>query len=118
MAQLLNKSEITANLITEIFNNDVSKYIAERISDDEYFSTDSIFRFVGEFSSQQEIARWYIKKDPDFHNLPDKVMRIILMDEQRIINQMFDDYLIIDIEVKRILGSNCRQTIYYLFEKV
>lgn len=118
MAQLQNKSEITVKLITEIFNNDVSKYIAQRISDDEYFSTDSMFRFVGEFATKVEIAKWYIQKDPDFQNLPDKVMQIILMDEQRIINQMSDDYLIIDILIKRILGSNCNQTIYYLFEKV
>lgn len=118
MAQLLNKNEITINLISEIFNNDVSKYLSERIANDEYHSLDADFQFIGEFASQQEIARWYVKKDPDFHNLPDKVMRIILMDEQKIIKQMFDDYLIIDIEVKRILGSNFYQTIYYLFEKI
>lgn len=118
MAQLLNKNEITTNLITEIFQNDVSQYLSERIADDEFYSINDEFKFIGEFATKVEIARWYVLKDPDFHNLPDKVMRIILMEEQRIIDQMeeIEDYLIVDIEVKRILGY--QQTVYYLFEKI
>lgn len=117
MTQLL-KGEITVNAITEIFKNDISKYINQRFADDEYFATDSMFRFVGEFTSENQIAKWYVEKDPDFHNLPDKVMRIILMDAQKIIDQMFEDYLIIDVDVKRVLGPSYHQTVYYLFEKI
>lgn len=118
MAHLINKESITTSNIFEIFANDVPKFLDQSISENEYHSINSEFQFIGEFRSKRDIVLWYLEKDADFQNLPAKVLEIVLRDEQGVLTQMFDDFLIIDIEVKRLTGSNFYTTIYYLFEVV
>lgn len=56
------------------------------------------FNFIGEFSTAEEIANWFLSTSPDFIGLPQVVLDSL--DTDKVYKQILDTYLVVPLETK------------------